>query len=422
MSEAEAFERCLAVGGVAVFPADTVYGLACDPDNRFAVERLYLLKRRRTNKPSAVMFFSLDAALAALPELGERTQEAMRRLMPGGVSLLLPNPARRFRLACADDPATLGVRVVRVPALDGVSRPVLQSSANRAGGPDARRVEDIPTLIRAAVDLIVDGGELPGTPSTVVDLREYEETGDWTVVRQGAVPEATLKEALGWQFHFDPGTYAEMIRGEVPAFERFEDAVAEASGAGARRVLELGTGTGETARRLLERHPEATLVGIDENPAMLDSARGGLPAGRVELRVSRLEDPLPDGTFDLVASALCVHHLRGAEKAELFRRVAGALRPGGRFVLGDVVLPEDPADALTPLSEGYDFPSRLEDQLGWLSRGRVRGAGDMGRAGPGGGRRGPPRTPSGALGAAGAARASGLSAGIFDGSGRRASV
>jgi tRNA (cmo5U34)-methyltransferase len=186
------------------------------------------------------------------------------------------------------------------------------------------------------------------------------------VVRQGAVPEEALREALGWQYHFDPTTYAEMIREDVPAFERFEDAVADASGVGAGRMLELGTGTGETARRLFERHPEAVLVGIDENPDMLEEAGRRLPPGRVELRVSRLEDPLPEGPFDLVASALCVHHLRGAQKAELFRRVAVALRPGGRFVLGDVVVPEDPADALTPLSEGYDFPSPLPDQLRWL--------------------------------------------------------
>jgi tRNA (cmo5U34)-methyltransferase len=157
-----------------------------------------------------------------------------------------------------------------------------------------------------------------------------------------------------------------MIRSEVPAFERFQDEVAEASGTGAGRVLELGTGTGETALRLLDRHPEATLVGVDESRMMLEAARGRLPAERVELNVGRLEDPLPDGPFDLVASALCVHHLRGAEKAELFARVAAALAPGGRFVLGDVVVPEDPSDAVTPLSAGYDFPSPLDDQLRWL--------------------------------------------------------
>jgi tRNA threonylcarbamoyl adenosine modification protein (Sua5/YciO/YrdC/YwlC family) len=366
VSDAEAFERCMAVGGVAVFPADTVYGLACDPDNRFAVERLYLLKRRPTGKPSAVMFFDLDAALAELPEMGERTGQAMRRLMPGQVSVLVPNPARQFPLACGDDPLTLGLRVPDVPRLAGMRRPVLQSSANRAGGPDARRLDEVPTLIRAAADLLIDGGELPGTPSTVVDLRAYESTGQWHVLREGAVPTDRLARALAHQFHFHPASYDEVIRADVPEFEQFEDAVADASGTEARRILDLGTGTGETAARLLARHPEARLVGIDESADMLEHARRRLPPDRVELRVSRLEDPLPAGPFDLAVSALCVHHLPGAEKAGLFGRVAAALVPGGRFVLGDVVVPEDPTVARSPLTPSYDHPSPLADQIDWL--------------------------------------------------------
>ena len=107
----------MAVGGVAVFPSDTVYGLACDPGNRVAVERLYRLKRRPLGKPSAVMFFDLELALEALPELGERTREAMCKLMPGGVTLLLANPARRYPLACGEDPGTLGIRVPEVERL-----------------------------------------------------------------------------------------------------------------------------------------------------------------------------------------------------------------------------------------------------------------------------------------------------------------
>src|SRR5437763_17170603 len=103
---AELFARCISVGGVAVFPADTVYGLACDPANRVAVERLYLLKRRPLDKPSAVMFFDLDVALDALPDLGQRTRAAIGRLLPGGVTLLLPNPAGRFPLACGEDSDT----------------------------------------------------------------------------------------------------------------------------------------------------------------------------------------------------------------------------------------------------------------------------------------------------------------------------
>ncbi len=186
----------MAVGGLAVFPADTVYGLACDPENRFAVERLYLLKRRPLEKPSAVMFFDVELVFATVPELGERTREAMRRLLPGGVTLLVSNPAGRFPFACGADRSTLGLRVPRVEQLAGVRWPVLQSSANRAGGADPRRIDEIPELIRVAVDLVIDGGELPGTPSTVVDLRRYEETGEWEVVRPGAVSEDDLSRAL----------------------------------------------------------------------------------------------------------------------------------------------------------------------------------------------------------------------------------
>jgi L-threonylcarbamoyladenylate synthase len=196
-ADAEAFERSVAVGGVVLFPSDTVYGLACDAANRVAVERLYTLKRRPLDKPSAVMFFDLELALAALPELGPRTRDALPRLLPGGVSLLLANPGRRFPLACGGDPATLGLRVPVVPALSAVRWPVLQSSANRAGGPDPRRLEDVPELIRVAVDLVIEGGELPGVASTVVDLREYEASGWWSIVRAGAVGEPELVAALG---------------------------------------------------------------------------------------------------------------------------------------------------------------------------------------------------------------------------------
>jgi SAM-dependent methyltransferase len=246
-------------------------------------------------------------------------------------------------------------------------RPVLQSSANRAGGPDPRRLEDVPALLRAAVDLVVDAGELAGTPSTVIDLRRYEEDGEWSVVRAGAVGERELTEALHWQYHFDASSYTEEIRSDVPAYDAFQDAVAGASGVGARRILDLGTGTGETARRVLERHPGALLVGVDENEGMLAVAGSRLPTERVELRVARIEGPLPDGTFDLVTTALCVHHLDADGKADLFVRIHDALVPGGLFVLGDVVVPGDPADATTPLTPGYDRPSPLADQLGWLA-------------------------------------------------------
>jgi L-threonylcarbamoyladenylate synthase len=195
-SSAETFERCMSVGGVAVFPADTVYGLACDPTNRVAVERLYGLKRRALEKPSAVMFFDVAIAFDALPELGPRTRAALDRLLPGSLTALLPNPAERFPLACGADTGTLGLRVPVVPLLDGVRWPVLQSSANLAGGPDARRLAEVPAVLRRAADLVIDDGALPGTASTVVDLRDYESDGAWSVVRIGAVGEATLTAAL----------------------------------------------------------------------------------------------------------------------------------------------------------------------------------------------------------------------------------
>ena len=188
----DTFARVIAAGGVAVFGADTVYGLACDPDNREAVTRLYALKGRAPGKPSAVMFFDVGPALAALPELGSRTRAVMERLLPGGVTLLLPNPRARYPLA-GDG---LGLRVPDVPALRAVRLPVLQSSANRAGAPDARRLEDVPEDIRRGADLVIDAGELPGTPSTVVDLRRFEESGEWDVVRAGAVDAEEIRRVL----------------------------------------------------------------------------------------------------------------------------------------------------------------------------------------------------------------------------------
>ena len=199
-SDAETLERCIAVGGVALFPADTVYGLACEPDTDEAVARLYALKGRRPDKPAAVMFFQLELALAALPELGEWTRAALESLLPAGLTTLLPNPHRRFPLACGPAPETLGLRVPALPpgldVLHAVRWPVMQSSANHAGGPDAKTVEEVPADIRAEVDLVLDGGPLPGTASTVIDLRQFEATRDWTILREGAVPAQDVRDAL----------------------------------------------------------------------------------------------------------------------------------------------------------------------------------------------------------------------------------
>src|SRR5215207_3421900 len=166
------------------------------------------------------------------------------------------------------------------------------------------------------------------------------------------------------QFHWDPDSYLQLMRAEVPAYERLQDEVARASEAvPARSALELGTGTGITARRVLARHPGVRLTGIDASAEMLGHAQ----LTGADLRVQDLGDPLPDGAFDLVFSALAVHHLDGPGKADLFARVAAVLAPGGRFVLGDVIVPEDPADVVTPIDDGsYDKPDRVEDQLAWL--------------------------------------------------------
>jgi L-threonylcarbamoyladenylate synthase len=198
--EAEALERCLRAGGVAVLPTDTVYGLACDAGAEAAVRRLYRLKGRAPRKPAAVMFFDRDRALGSLPELGPRVRAALEALLPGPVTALLANPAGRFPLACADDPHTLGLRVPRLAggltALAAVTTAVLQSSANLAGGPDPRRVDAVPQEVRRGADLVLDGGELPGTPSTVLDLRALERDGSWGIVREGAAPRAALERAL----------------------------------------------------------------------------------------------------------------------------------------------------------------------------------------------------------------------------------
>ena len=183
----------IAAGGVAVFPADTVYGLACAPDDEDAFRRIYELKGRPESKPSAVMWFHRDAVDV---EVGERTRAAMDVLLPGKVTLLLPNPARQYPLACGPDPSVIGVRVPDMPAMSLWRRPILQTSANLAGGPEARRLADVPQSIRDGVDLCIDGGELPGVASTVIDLRAFEDSGEWDLVREGAVSRGEVERAL----------------------------------------------------------------------------------------------------------------------------------------------------------------------------------------------------------------------------------
>jgi L-threonylcarbamoyladenylate synthase len=198
--DASSLGSCMAAGGVAVLPTDTVYGVCCDPDDEQAARRLYALKGRPAARPAAIMFFTLDAALATLGELRYDERAALAALLPGPVTLLLANPALRFAPACRTDPATLGLRVPALPqrmhALTSVARPVMQSSANLSGERDARTLAEVPASMRVGADLALDGGELPGRPSTVVDLRDYAAHRRWHVLREGALPRSAVREAL----------------------------------------------------------------------------------------------------------------------------------------------------------------------------------------------------------------------------------
>ena len=198
--DAARLQECLAGGGVAVFPTDTVYGICCDPDDEQAAQRLYGMKGRSKRRASAVMYFALAPALEALDDMPTSERAALEALLPGPVTLLLANRAGRFGAACREDPATLGLRVPRLPerlgALASVARPVMQTSANMSGEPDARALEEVPAQLREGADVVLDGGELPGVPSTVVDLREFDAERRWHVLREGALRAAAVKETL----------------------------------------------------------------------------------------------------------------------------------------------------------------------------------------------------------------------------------
>jgi tRNA (cmo5U34)-methyltransferase len=172
------------------------------------------------------------------------------------------------------------------------------------------------------------------------------------------------------QFHFDPDTYLEMVRREVVDYDTLQGEIERATrafAADAPRTLDLGAGTGSTSQAVLRARPDAQLVLVDENPGMLAVAEDVLPVANVEhVVVADLSDPLPQGPFDLVVSALAIHHLDGPAKQALFEGVHARLREGGRFVMADVVIPDDAADATTPLTDDYDKPDRTRDLLVWL--------------------------------------------------------
>jgi L-threonylcarbamoyladenylate synthase len=190
-----ALERCVSRGGVAVFPADGLYGLACDPLDAGAIARIHRLKGRDDGKPSAVMYFSPLAMRELVAGLGPRSAAAVSALLPGPVTLVIANPGHRYPLACRKDVERLGVRLLSGP-LAGVMCPVFQTSANLSGEPAPARFADVPGSIVAGADLAIDGGELPGLPSTVVDIASIDEDGSWTVLRQGALSDGDLASAL----------------------------------------------------------------------------------------------------------------------------------------------------------------------------------------------------------------------------------
>jgi L-threonylcarbamoyladenylate synthase len=173
-----------------ILPTDTVYGLVCAAGSAEPVERLYALKGRSPEQPSALLAPDVVTLLRSVPELGERETAVVRALLPGPYTLVVPNPARRFPWITGTSVETIGVRVPQLPALAarvlGEVGCVVATSANLPGGPDPARVEDVPSAFREQAGAVVDAGELPGTPSTVVDLTDAEPR----ILREGAVSAA----------------------------------------------------------------------------------------------------------------------------------------------------------------------------------------------------------------------------------------
>ena len=190
-----ALEDCVREGGIAVFPADTLYGLACDPQNSAAIERIYTLKGRDNRKPAAVMFFAPLAMRELLSTLGPRTREALGALLPGPVTPVVENPERRYPLACREHPERLGIRLIEGP-LAGVRCAIFQTSANLSGAAAPSRLEDVDPRISRGVDLALDGGEVGGAPSTVVDLTRLDAEGSWRLLREGAMSEERIRGKL----------------------------------------------------------------------------------------------------------------------------------------------------------------------------------------------------------------------------------
>jgi L-threonylcarbamoyladenylate synthase len=191
-----ALAAVIARGGVAVFPADGLYGLACDPLRGDAIAKVYALKGRDDGKPAAVLFFSPLILRELIASLGNPTRDALGALLPGPVTVVVHNRERRYPLACRQDPERLGIRLVQSP-LAGLPLPLFQTSANLSGEPAPSRVEDVPSGILERADLVIDGGVLTGMPSTVVDVSGLESGGGYTILREGGMPVAEVERRLG---------------------------------------------------------------------------------------------------------------------------------------------------------------------------------------------------------------------------------
>lgn len=191
----EALSAAIGSGGVAVFPADGLYGLACDPLRADSIARLHALKGRDDGKPSAVLFFSPLILRELISSLGEPTRAALAALLPGPVTAVVHNPERRYPLACREDPERLGIRLIESP-LKGVAAPLFQTSANLSGEPAPARFEDVPVEIVSGADLAIDGGELTGQPSTVVDVTRLESEAGWSILREGGMPADEVERRL----------------------------------------------------------------------------------------------------------------------------------------------------------------------------------------------------------------------------------
>lgn len=191
----EELEKTIGGGGVAVFPADTLYGLACDPLDPDATERIHEIKGRDEGRPSAILYFTPLAMRELIAGLGPGARAAMGALLPGPVTLVIANPERRYPLAAREDPTRLGIRLIEGPLL-GMPLPVFQTSANRSGEPAPAGFEQIDPTILEAVDLAIDGGELGGEPSTVINVSGLDSGGDWEVLREGALSVAEVAARL----------------------------------------------------------------------------------------------------------------------------------------------------------------------------------------------------------------------------------